>query len=103
VRRTPGHRLVPAGIPPTVPAVPTALEARARGGGHAAARRSVHARAVIASYTRRIADPPRLKFLSRVEYATQRILEPLGYVSPAEFEEQFHRIQAAPAERLTLN
>ncbi len=27
----------------------------------------------------------------------------VGYVSPAEFEEQFHRIQAAPAERLTLN
>jgi transposase InsO family protein len=36
-------------------------------------------------------------------FNTQRILEPLGYVSPAEFEEQFHRIQAAPAERLTLN
>jgi putative transposase len=36
-------------------------------------------------------------------FNTQRILEPLGYDSPAEFEEQFHRIQAAPAERLTLN
>jgi transposase InsO family protein len=33
-------------------------------------------------------------------FNTQRILEPLGYVSPAEFEEQFHGTQAAPAERL---
>ena len=36
-------------------------------------------------------------------YNTQRIMEPLGYVSPAEFEEQFYRTQAAPAERLALN
>lgn len=36
-------------------------------------------------------------------FNTQRILEPLGYVSPAEFEEQFYRTQAAPAERLALN
>jgi transposase InsO family protein len=35
-------------------------------------------------------------------FNTQRILEPLGYVSPAEFEEQFHGTQAAPAERLTV-
>ncbi len=47
-----------------------------------------------------------------VEYATlewvawldtQRVLEPLGYVSPAEFEEQHYRTQAAPAERLVLD
>jgi len=44
--------LVPAGIaPPTVPAVPTALEAHDRVGGHAATRQSVRVRAVIASYT----------------------------------------------------
>jgi transposase InsO family protein len=36
-------------------------------------------------------------------FNTQRILEPLGYVSPAEVEEQFYRAQAAPAERLALN
>jgi putative transposase len=36
-------------------------------------------------------------------FNTQRIMEPLGYVSPAEFEEQFYRTQAAPAERLALN
>lgn len=35
-------------------------------------------------------------------FNTQRILEPLGYVSPAEFEEQFHGTQAAPAERLSV-
>jgi transposase InsO family protein len=52
------------------------------------------------------------KSFDDVEYATlewvawfntRRILEPLGYVSPAEFEEQFYRTQAAPAERLALN
>ena len=36
-------------------------------------------------------------------FNTHRILEPLGYVSPAEFEEQYYRTQAAPAERLALN
>lgn len=36
-------------------------------------------------------------------FNTQRIMEPLGYVSPAEFEEQFYRTQAAPAECLALN
>jgi transposase InsO family protein len=36
-------------------------------------------------------------------FNTQRILEPLGYVSPSEFEEQYYRTQAAPAERLALN
>ncbi|MFN8801534.1 MAG: IS3 family transposase [Gemmatimonas sp.] len=36
-------------------------------------------------------------------FNTRRILEPLGYVSPAEFEEQHYRTQAAPAERLALN
>ena len=35
-------------------------------------------------------------------FNTQRILEPLGYVSPAEFEEQYYRTQAAPAERLAV-
>ena len=42
--------------------------------------------------------------LEQVEYATlewvawfnsQRLLEPIGYVPPAEYEEHFHRIQAA--------
>jgi hypothetical protein len=42
----------PAGIaPPTVTAVPTALEAHERGGSPSAARQSVRARSVIASYT----------------------------------------------------
>ena len=36
-------------------------------------------------------------------FNTQRILEPLGYVPPAEFEEQYHRTQADPVERLVLN
>jgi len=36
-------------------------------------------------------------------FNTRRILEPLGYVSPAEFEDQYYRTQAAPAERLALN
>ncbi len=44
--------------------------------------------------------------LDAVEYATlewvawynaQRLLEPLGYLPPAEYEEQFHRTQAAHA------
>ena len=50
--------------------------------------------------------------LDEVEYATlervawfntQRLLEPLGYLPPAEYEEQFHRTQAAqePAGALT--
>jgi hypothetical protein len=62
-----GDGLAPAGIaPPAVPAVPTALEAHERGNGHAATRQSVLARPVIAPYSRRIVDPPRLKFLSPV-------------------------------------
>lgn len=36
-------------------------------------------------------------------FNTERILEPLGYGSPAEFEEQRHRTQATPRERLALN
>ena len=36
-------------------------------------------------------------------FDTQRNLGSLGYVSPVEFEEQYHRTQAAPAERLALN
>jgi hypothetical protein len=48
-----------------VTAVPSALEAHERVNGHAATRQSVLARPVIAPYTRRIVDPPRLKFLSR--------------------------------------
>ena len=64
----------PAGIaPPAVPAVPTALEAREPVRGHANARQTVLARAVIASDTRRIADPPRLKFLSRTEGHSAKI------------------------------
>mgnify|MGYP002780419539 FL=1 len=35
-------------------------------------------------------------------FNTQRILEPLGYVSPAEFEARFHDTQATPAERLSV-
>ncbi len=54
-RGRPSHRRDgwgPAGIaPPTVTAVPTALEAHERGGSPAAARQSVLVRAVIASYT----------------------------------------------------
>lgn len=47
-----------------------------------------------------------------VEYATlewvawfnmQRLLEPLGYLPPAEYEEQFSRAQAAQAELVALN
>jgi hypothetical protein len=57
--------LAPADIaPPAVPAVPTAREAHERVNGHAATRQSVLARPVMAPYTRRIVDPPRLKFLS---------------------------------------
>ena len=36
-------------------------------------------------------------------FNTRRMLEPLGYVSPADFEEPYYRTQAAPAERLALN
>ena len=36
-------------------------------------------------------------------FNTQRLLVPVGYVPPAEFEEQYYRIQAAPAKRLALN
>jgi hypothetical protein len=57
-----------------VTAVPSALEAHERVNGHAATRQSVLARPVIAPYTRRIVDPPRLKFLSRaVDFATTMI------------------------------
>lgn len=35
-------------------------------------------------------------------YYSQRLMEPLGYLPPAEYEEQFHRVQAgSPA--LVLN
>ena len=33
----------------------------------------------------------------------QRLLEPLGYVPPAEFEEQYYRTQAAPSAVGALN
>ena len=42
-------------------------------------------------------------WFGEVEYATlewvawynsQRLMEPLGYVPPAEYEEQYHRVQA---------
>jgi hypothetical protein len=42
----------------------TAVEAHERVSRHAAARQSVLARSVIATYARRIVDPPRLTFLS---------------------------------------
>jgi hypothetical protein len=67
--------LAPAGIAPlAVPAVPTAHEAHERGNGHAATRQSVLARPVIAPYSRRVVDPPRLKFLSpRIQRQKQRV------------------------------
>lgn len=49
--------------------------------------------------------------LDEVEYArlewvawfnTQRLLEPLGYVPPAEFEDVFYRRQVTPPELATL-
>ncbi len=36
-------------------------------------------------------------------FNTQRLLEPLGYVPPAEFEEQYHRAQATQPECLAVN
>jgi len=36
-------------------------------------------------------------------FNTQRLLEPLGYLPPAEYEEQFYRAQAAPADLVALN
>jgi putative transposase len=36
-------------------------------------------------------------------FNTQRLLEPLGYVPPAEYEELFHRTQAAQAALAALN
>ena len=54
----------PESLPPTVTAVPTALEAHERVGGAADARRSVLAQSVISPQTRRIVDPPRLRVLS---------------------------------------
>ncbi len=36
-------------------------------------------------------------------FNTQRLLEPLGYLSPAEFEEQYHRTQATQPECLAAN
>ena len=51
--------LVPAGIaPPTGTAVPMALEARERVGGHAAARQSGLARSAIAPEAPWVVDPP---------------------------------------------
>ena len=50
--------------------------------------------------------------LEDVEYATlewvawlttQRLLEPLGSLPPAEFEEQYHRTHATQAESLSVN
>ena len=35
-------------------------------------------------------------------FNTQRLLEPLGYLPPAEYEEQFYRVQAAPADLVAL-
>ncbi len=36
-------------------------------------------------------------------FNTQRLLEPLGDVPPAEFEEQYHRVQATQSECLAVN
>jgi transposase InsO family protein len=36
-------------------------------------------------------------------FNTQRLLEPLGYLPPAEYEEQFYRAQTAQAELVALN
>jgi putative transposase len=36
-------------------------------------------------------------------FNTQRLLEPLGYVPPAEFEEQSHRARATQPECLAVN
>ena len=36
-------------------------------------------------------------------FNTQRLLEPLGYVPPAEFEKQYHRAQATLTECLVVN
>ena len=33
----------------------------------------------------------------------QRLLEPLGYLPPAEYEAQYHQLQAAPAVAGALN
>ena len=35
-------------------------------------------------------------------FNTQRLLEPLGYLPPAEYEEQYHRASAAPATEVAL-
>jgi hypothetical protein len=35
-------------------------------------------------------------------YNTRRLLEPLGYVPPDEFEQAYYRHQTAPAELVTL-
>ena len=35
-------------------------------------------------------------------YNTRRLLEPLGYVPPDEFEQTYYRHQTAPAELVTL-
>lgn len=36
-------------------------------------------------------------------FNTQRLLEPLAYLPPAEYEEQFYRALAAQAELVALN
>ena len=36
-------------------------------------------------------------------FNTQRLLEPLGYLPPAEFEEQYHRTQATQPECLAVH
>jgi rubrerythrin len=35
-------------------------------------------------------------------FNTQRLLEPLGYLPPAEYEEQYHRASAAQATEVAL-
>ena len=36
-------------------------------------------------------------------FNTQRLLEPLGYLPPAEYEEQYHRSQPIPSTLAALN
>jgi putative transposase len=36
-------------------------------------------------------------------FNTQRLLEPLGYLPPAEYEEQYHRSQPTPSTLAALN
>ena len=87
---------------------------RARSGGRSSsARDNALAESVIGLYKAEVIHRrgPWRGF-DDVEYATlewvawfntQRLLEPLGYVPPAEFEERYYREQAADAALVALN